>query len=147
MISLIDGEDHEMHSRPGDFILATPIGILRALKESGSQLLEPVYRFVLHFSDEYLGPISSELTKLRAGFAPPVFSGSDVSLTGLLPVATSQDFPIRLNNITGGRSRLRLHFGGYQPCEDETGVIREFKGINPLDESLWILHKRGAYKI
>ncbi len=135
-----------MHSNPGDFILATPMGILRAVKNAGTNLLEPVYRFVLHFSDEFLGPITSEITKLRGTFETPEFSGSDISLSGKLPVATSQDFPIRLNNITAGRARLRLHFGAYQPCTNDEGVIREFKGVNPLDESLWILHKRGAYK-
>ncbi len=146
-ITLIEGEDHEMHSRPGDFILATPMGILRAIKEAGTSFLEPVYRFTLHFSDEYLGPISNEITKLRGSFAPPEFSDTEVRLSGLLPVATSQNFPIRLNNITAGRARLRLYFGGYRPCANEEGIIREYKGINPLDESLWILHKRGAYKI
>ena len=144
---MIDGEDHVMHSNPGDFVLATPMGVLRAIKEAGTRLLEPVYHFVIHFSDAFLGPITSELTKLRGSFEAPKFTGNDVSLTGKLPVATSQDFPIRLNNITGGRARLRLHFGGYKSCPEEDGEVRPFKGVNPLDESLWILHKRGAYKI
>jgi len=145
-VTLIDGEDHVMHSNPGDFILATPMGVLRAIKNSGTQLLEPVYSFTLSFPEEYLGPVSSELTKLRGSFDPPIFADSDVRLSGSIPVSSSQDFPVRLNSLTSGRARLRLRFGGYQPCTDEQGEVREFRGVSPLDESLWILHNRGAYK-
>ncbi len=145
-VTLIDGEDHVMHSNPGDFILATPMGILRAVKNSGTQLLEPIYNFTLHFPEEYLGSVSSDINKLRGSFNPPEFSGVDVKLSGRMPVASSQDFPLRLNSLTSGRARLRLRFGGYQPCSDEQGESRDYRGVNPLDESLWILHNRGGYK-
>ena len=145
-VTMIDGEDHEIHSRPGDFILATPMGLLRALKEAGTNLLEPVYDFVLVFPEEYLGSITSDLTKMRGTFDTPEFKGGMIKLSGRVPVATSLDYSIRLNSITSGRGQVRFRFGAYQSCTDEQGKTRTYKGVNPLDESLWILHHRGAYK-
>ncbi|MEA1876016.1 MAG: translation factor GTPase family protein [Bacteroidota bacterium] len=145
-ITMTEGEDHEMHSRPGDFVLATAMGVMRALKNAGTNLLEPVYAFVLVFPEEYLGAISSDLTQMRGNFETPDFSGGMVRLKGKVPVATSLDYPIRISSLTSGRAQIRFTFGGYQPCTNAQGRTRAYKGVNPLDESLWILHNRGAYK-
>lgn len=90
-VTLTDGEDHEMHSRPGDFILATAMGVMRALKNADTNLLEPVYDFVLVFPEEYLGPITSDLTQMRGNFDTLDFSGGMVRLKGKVPVAISLD--------------------------------------------------------
>lgn len=145
-ITLIDGEDHEMHARSGDFILATPMGIMDALKNAGTTLLEPLFNFEIKAQEELLGSIASDLTSMRATFANPEFAEGKFTLKGILPVATSMDYSIKLNSATGGKGKLKLSFGGYQKCTDALGVIRAFKGVNPLDNSQWILHKRGAFK-
>lgn len=145
-ITLIAGEDHEIHSRPGDFILATPMGILRALENAGTKLLEPVYKFDIKAPEEFLGAIASDLTKMRGTFESPEFENEYVKIKGILPVATSLKYNIRLNSLTGGKGRLRKQFGGYQSCPDEHGQTRDFKGVSPLNTSQWILHKRGAFK-
>lgn len=145
-VTMTEGEDHEMHSRPGDFVLATAMGVMRALYQAGTNLLEPVYNFVLVFPEEYLGPISSDLTQMRGYFDTPDFSGGKVRLNGKVPVATSLDYPIRISSLTSGRAQIRYQFGGYQPCTTEQGKTRKYKGVSPLNESLWILHNRGAYK-
>ncbi len=145
-ITLIGGEDHEIHSRPGDFILATPIGILRALENSGTNLLEPVYKFEIKAPEEFLGTIVSDLTKMRATFESPEFENESFKIKGIVPVASSIKYHIRLSSLSGGKGKLRLVFGGYSDCPIEHGKTREFKGVNPLNTSQWILHKRGAFK-
>ena len=145
-ITLIKGEDHEIHSRPGDFILATPIGVMAALKNSGTNLLEPVYKFEIKAPEEFLGTIVSDLTKMRATFESPEFDNELFSLKGKIPVSTSLKYHIRLSSLTGGKGRFNTKFGGYQECTNEQGIIRNYKGVNPLNTSQWILHKRGAFK-
>ena len=145
-IKLIAGEDHVMHSRPGNFILATPMGIMDALKNSETQLLEPILNFTIKAHESLLGNINSELIQMRAEIQSPDFIGNQFILKGRVPVATSLDFSIRLNSISSGKAKYFISFGGYRECSDEEGVIRPFKGVNPLDKSLWILHGRGAYK-
>lgn len=145
-ISLIEGSDHEMHSRPGDFVLATPMGVLRGLDNAGTTLLEPVLDFEIKAPEETLGRIAGDLTQMRAQFANPTFEDGQFTLTGKVPAATSMHYSIQLSSTTGGKGRLIFKSSSYDVCPEGEGTIKEFKGVNPLNESQWILHRRGAYK-
>ena len=143
-ITLIEGEDHEVHSNPGDFILATPIGIMRAQEDGGTTLLEPVLDFKISAPEETLGKIAADLHKMRASFGNPEFANGKVKLTGEVPLATSMEYAIRLGSVTGGKGKFSTRFSGYQAIPDELGETRPFKGICPLDRSKYILKMRGA---
>ncbi len=145
-ITMIQGEDHVMHSNPGDFVLATPMGILRGLEAAGTELLEPVLDFTIKAPEDLLGKIASDLTRMRARFANPSFENGMVTLSGVVPAATSLDYSIKLSSLTSGKGRILFKFKGYESCLDHQGVIRAYKGVCPLDEAKWILHQRGAYK-
>ena len=145
-ITLIEGEDHEMHSRPGDFMIATPMGIMNGLQESDTKLLEPILKFRISAPEEFLGKIAGELNQMHAVFANPEFDDGKFHLEGEVPVATSMDFNIRLSSLTGGKGKVKFGFAGYQDCPEGEGREREYKGVNPLDKSQWILHARGAFK-
>lgn len=145
-ITLIRGEDHNIHSRPGDFILATPMGIMKGLQEAGTELLEPILSFTIKAPEEFLGKIASDLTKMRAQFGNPSFENNVFIMQGFVPASTSLDYSIRLNSATSGKGRVYLKYHSHEPCTEEQGMVREFKGVNPLDEAQWILHMRGAYK-
>jgi len=145
-ITLTDGEDHVVHSNPGDFIIATPMAIMRALENAGTKLLEPYLKFEISAPEDFLGKIAGELTNMRAKFANPTFNNLKFTLKGTIPAATSVDFPMKLNAITGGKAKLKMLFAEYNDCPTEAGEIRKFKGVCPLDESKWILHARGAFK-
>lgn len=145
-ITLIKGEDHNVHSRPGDFNLATPMGIMQGLKIGGTHLLEPILSFDIKADETVLGKITSELSTRRATYDSPEFTDDQFQLKGKIPVATSLDLGIKLNSITSGKNRLLLQFHGYDKCPEGQGKTRGYKGVNPLDEAQWILHRRGAYK-
>lgn len=143
-ITLVEGEDHVMHSRPGDFMIATPMAILKGLKESGSQLLEPVLKYRIEAPETNLGAITSEILNLRGSFEQPDFSGDRFVLEALIPVATSMEFPIFLAAQTGGRAIVSSSFHSYREVDDEYAKIRPYKGVSPLDRSKYILQARGA---
>ncbi|MBN1251373.1 MAG: TetM/TetW/TetO/TetS family tetracycline resistance ribosomal protection protein [Bacteroidales bacterium] len=145
-ITLIEGEDHVMHSNPGDFVVATPMAIMNGLTNCGTTLLEPIFEFEISADEEFLGKIASDLTNMRAEFANPEFENGKFRLKGKIPASTSINYSIKLSSITGGKGKIRFNFSGYKECSDELGEIRAYKGINPLDQSKWILHARGAYK-
>jgi len=145
-ITLVDGEDHEIHSRPGDFIIATPMALMNGLQKTGTTLLEPILNFTIKAPETLLGKISGDLHKMRGQFDSPVFSDDYFVLAGQVPAATSLDYAIELASLSGGKAQIRFAFQGYAPVADELGVIRPYRGINPLDRSRWILHKRGAFK-
>ena len=143
-ITLIEGEDHQVHSNPGDFIVATPMGIMDGLTNTGTTLLEPLISFKISAIEELLGAITSDITQMRGTFESPEMDNGKFTLSGILPVATSLDFPVRLSSRSGGKAKISTRFCGYQKCSDELGHTREYKGISPLDTSKWILKARKA---
>lgn len=143
-ITFIDGEDHNIHTRPGDFAIATPMGIMDGLVNSGTTLLEPMSQFKINAPEELLGAVVSDITQMRGEFNPPTINDGKFILTGKVPVSTSIDFPVKLSSRSGGKAHISLHFEGYRECNDEQGIIRPFKGISPLDTAKYILKARKA---
>ena len=143
-ITLIEGEDHPMHSRAGDFAVATPMGIMDGLVNTGTSLLEPMIRYKIEAPEELLGILASDISQMRGDFDSPLMQEGRITLTGNLPLATSIDFPVKLSSRSGGKARISTHFSGYRECTDEQGVIRPFKGISPLDTAKYILKARKA---
>ena len=143
-ITLVEGSDHVLHSRAGNFKLATNIAVLKGLTETGSILLEPILAFKISVAETYVGRITSDIINARGAFDPVVADGGGLSVTGRVPLATSMDYPIRLNSLTGGTAKFSFKYDGYEPCPPGEGVVRPYKGISPLDRAKYILKMRGA---
>lgn len=143
-ITLVEGAHHNIHSKAGDFVIVTPMAMMDGLKNAGSVLLEPMMKFSIEAPEESLGGITSDIILMRGSFDQPMIEDHQMKLQGILPAATSMDYPIKLASKTGGRGSLSMVFDHYEKVEDELGVIREFKGINPLDRSKYILKARKA---
>lgn len=145
-ITLLAGEEHTVHSNPGDFLLATPMGVLKAIKKSGTSLLEPFYDFDIKAPLELLGDISHDLTIMKADMEQPQFEGKLFSLKGTVSVSKAMDYSIKFNSCCSGKGRLKMKVGGYQACEVGDEKIRDYQGVSPLAREQWILHNRGALK-
>ena len=122
------------------------MALMKALKAVGTVLREPIFKFNIVAHELFLGKIISELNTRRAKLDNPVFNDSMFRLSGSIPAATLRDLNIKLNSLTSGKLRLNLVFEGYTKCPEGMGKSRAYKGVNPLDEAKWILHRRGAYK-
>ena len=145
-ITLIEGSEHNVHSNPGDFLLATPMGVLRGLENAGTDLLEPMYAFKIKANQELLGAISSDLNQMNAEIDSPNFDGEHFSISGRVSVAMAMNYAIKFNATTSGKGRLKLTLDGYKKTTFTEDKVRAYKGVSPLDESQWILHMRGAFK-
>ncbi|WP_027087725.1 GTP-binding protein [Cohnella panacarvi] len=143
-ITLVEGEHHVWHTHPLDFVVATPMGIMDGLVNTGTKLLEPMLHYRLSIPEEFGGRIMSELVFMRGTFDTPVVRNERMEIEGMLPVATSLDFPARLGSLTKGRGMLKTLFGGYQDCPPDVEATRGRRGVNPLDTSKWILATRNA---
>lgn len=145
-ITLIEGSEHTVHSNPGDFLLATPMGILRGLENAGTDLLEPMYAFEIKANQDLLGPITSDLNQMNAEIDSPLFDTDFFIIKGRVSVAEALNYSIKFNATTSGKGRLKLTLDGYKKTITTDDKIRGYKGVSPLDESQWILHMRGAFK-
>lgn len=143
-INLVDGEHHIAHTHPMDFMLATPIGIMDALINTGTDLMEPMNRFRVTYPEEMTGKIISEIIGMRGTFDSPSIKKGLAVMECRAPVAESADFPARISSITGGRGVMNTYFDGYEICPLNEGQETPFRGVSPADMEKYILHKRGA---
>lgn len=125
-------------------MLATPMGIMDGLVASGTELLEPMQKFRLTFPEEASGRLIGEIVAMRGTFDSPVVRKGSFMMEGLLPVASSMDFPLRVASLTGGRGTLSTTAAGYAPCPPGEGFEVPYRGVSPLDRAKYILYKRGA---
>jgi ribosomal protection tetracycline resistance protein len=145
-ITLLEGEEHTVHSNPGDFLLATPMGVLRGLELADTNLLEPMYAFQIKANQDMLGAISSDLNQMKAQLNTPMFQDDFIMMTGRVSVEKAMDYGIKFNATTSGKGRLKLKIDGYEKTNTSKEKIRDYRGVSPLDEAQWILHNRGAFK-
>ncbi|MBM7566657.1 GTP-binding protein [Paenibacillus sacheonensis] len=143
-VTLVEGEHHVWHTHPLDFVIATPMGIMNGLANVGTKMLEPMLRFRMSVPEEYGGKVMNELVVMRGEFEAPVLRQERMELEGLLPVATTLDFPARLGAMTKGRGTLTTFFAGYRECPPDVEVSRRRRGVNPLEEAKYILSMRNA---
>ncbi|WP_138753866.1 GTP-binding protein [Paenibacillus sinopodophylli] len=143
-VTLIEGEHHVWHTHPLDFALATPMGIMDGLAHTGVKLLEPLLSFRISVPEETGGKLMNELIQMRGEFGTPVVRQERMELEGMLPVATSLDFPARFGSLTKGRGALSTFFGGYRECPPDVRAERVRRGVNPLDQAKYILAFRNA---
>lgn len=143
-VTLIEGQHHVWHTHPLDFAVATPMGIMDGLANVGITLLEPILRVRIVVPEENGGRVMNDLIQMRGTFDPPVLQGGRMVIEGYLPVATSIDYPIELSSYTKGKSSFTSFFSGYEECLSDVVAERTRRGVNPLDQSKYILSVRKA---
>jgi ribosomal protection tetracycline resistance protein len=143
-VTLVEGEHHVWHTHPLDFAVATPMGIMDGLSRIGVKLLEPMLSFRISVPEETGGKLMNELILMRGEFDTPVVRQERMEIEGILPVATSLDFPARFGSLTKGRGALATFFAGYRECPPDVKAERVRRGVNPLDQSKYILAVRKA---
>ena len=143
-IELYDGSDHQWHTHPLDFALATPMGILDGLQRGGPVLLEPMLRCRFTVPGTSAGRLMSDLATMRARFDAPVARGDMMVLEAMVPAATSLDYPVQLAAYTGGRGAMVSQLAGYEPVALELGATCTRRGVHPLDTAKYILAARKA---
>ena len=145
-ITLIDGEDHQFHTHPLDFIIAAPMALMDGLRRAETVLLEPILEMRISIPSEAGGRVMSEIVSMRGETKETQLTDKDgeMLLIAEIPARTSMDFPVRLAALTGGRGLLTSRVCGYRECPTESGAICPRTGVNPLDTSKYILAARSA---
>ena len=143
-ITLIDGNHHQFHTHPLDFIVATPVAFLDGLRRGGSTLLEPILDMRITVPEECAGRVMGEIIAMRGETRDSKPVRGMIRMECDVPVATSVDFSQRLAAITGGRGAMSTTLKGYSDCPLELGKTCERRGVDPLDTSKYILAARSA---
>ncbi|MFX3636490.1 MAG: GTP-binding protein [Candidatus Pristimantibacillus sp.] len=143
-VTLVEGQHHVWHTHPLDFAVATPMGIMNGLAAIGTQLLEPVLQFRIVVPEENGGRVMNDLVMMRGSFEAPILQGDRLIIEGRVPAATSLEYSMELNSLTKGRGTIATFFAGYEECPPDVTAERTRRGVNPLDQSKYILSVRKA---
>jgi ribosomal protection tetracycline resistance protein len=143
-VTLTYGQHHVVHTHPLDWSVATPMGIMDGLTNTGTTLLEPLYAFRISVPEEAAGRVLGHLIQMRGQFDSPVIAGGRFLVEGTLPVATSLDYPVRLSAAISGRGVISTRFAGYSEAPPEVKAVRPRVGVDPRDRAKYILSVRGA---
>ncbi len=130
--------DRSMSSTAGDFRNLTPMVLMDALKQAGTQVLEPVHRFHLEIPAGAYGPVLPVLARLRAVPGAPVMRGSLCLLDGDIPAAQVRELEEQLPGLTRGEGVLEAAFGHYQPVRGAVPARRRTDS-NPLNREEYLL--------
>ena len=143
-ITLIDGGDHQFHTHPLDFIVATPMAIQDGLRNGGSTLLEPILDVRFQLPPESVGRVISDVSTMRGEVLDSFSDGERMILNARIPVQSSLDYSITLASFTGGRGAMSVRLHGYRECPLELGATARRRNVDPLDTSKYILAARSA---
>lgn len=120
-------------STPADFRSLAPIVLEQALKESGTQLLEPYLSFTLYAPQEYLSRAYHDAPKYCATIETAQVKKDEVVFTGEIPARYIQAYRTDLAFYTNGRSVCLTELKGYQAAVGEP-VIQPRRPNSRLDK-------------
>jgi ribosomal protection tetracycline resistance protein len=130
-----------MSSTGEDFRGLTPLVVMRALRQAGTVVCEPVHRFRLDLPADTLGAVLPLLARLRAVPRTSAARGSWYLLEGELPAARVHQLQQELPAPTRGEGVLESAFDHYQPVRGPIPT-RPRTDHNPLDRKAYLLHVR-----
>ncbi|MFI0410009.1 GTP-binding protein [Actinomadura sp. 3N508] len=130
--------DKSMSSTAGDFRHLTPLVLMAALTEAGTEVLEPVHRFRLEIPAELYGAVLPVLGRLRAVPGEPVSVGDAYLIEGEIPAARVHDLEQRLPSLTSGEGVLESAFDHYAPVHGAVPA-RPRTDHDPLNREEYLL--------
>ena len=128
----------------GDFRKLTPLVLMDALKQAGTNVYEPVNEFELTVPTHSISTAMYKLSAIHAAFTEPVLHNESFCLTGTLPMAQTENFKRILHSFTEGEGVFIARSCGYSKI-DSKFPSRKRVDYNPLNRNDYLLHVLRAY--
>lgn len=146
--TLIAGRAHLKHTEGGDFRQATYRAVRQGLRQAKSRLLEPMYQFRMEVPMEQIGRVMSDVGKMHGTFRQQPDDGEMSAIEGICPVASMAGYGTEFAAFTKGRGRMTLSFCGYEPCHNESEVVKNCKydpdaDVENTADSVFCAHRSG----
>ncbi|MEV6974419.1 translation factor GTPase family protein [Kitasatospora sp. NPDC093806] len=129
-------------SAAGDFRKLTPLVLMNALKQAGTQVFEPVNRFELEVPAESVSTVLLNLVECGATPETTRGQGSSCLVEGTIPARTVQEFEQRLPGLSQGEGVLVTRFHSFQPTVGPVPSRRR-TDLNPADRKEYMLRVFG----
>jgi elongation factor 2 len=137
-VKLMDASLHEdpVHRGPAQVMPAARRGILGSFLSSNPVILEPVYKIGVSVPAQWVGDVSSLITRKRGRIISSEQKGPLTMITGYLPVAETFGLSAEMRSATSGHAFWQTAFDHWEKAPESitTEVIsatRERRGLPP----------------
>jgi ribosomal protection tetracycline resistance protein len=128
-----------------DYRKLTPLVVVNALRESGTEVCEPIHHFTLEAPSATIEVLMPTLKRLRARTTDQAASGAMTTLHGDIPAGRIHELQRRLPSLTQGDGVAEFEFARYERVSGPVPT-RPRSGPDPRDrrEYLLGLSRRGV---
>jgi elongation factor G len=113
-VSVYDGKEHPVDSKPVAFEIAGREAFKLAVKESAPVLLEPIMQVRITVPEANMGDVLGDLNTRRARVQGMDTERGRSIVTAQVPLAEMQRYTTDLRSITGGRGVFEMDFSHYE---------------------------------
>ena len=113
-VSVYDGKEHPVDSKPVAFEIAGREAFKLAVKDAGPVLLEPIMNVRITVPEANMGDILGDLNTRRARVQGMDTEKGRSVVTAQVPLAEMQRYTTDLRSITGGRGVFTLELSHYE---------------------------------
>ncbi len=129
IVSVFDGKEHPVDSKPIAFETAGREAFKKAFAEAGPVLEEPIMNVQIVVPEENMGDIIGDLNTRRARVMGMDTNKGESTVTATVPLAEMQRYTTILRSMTGGRGTFTMEFSNYEnvPSHITQSVIDSYK--------------------
>jgi len=113
-VSVYDGKEHPVDSKPVAFEIAGREAFKLAVKDAAPVLLEPIMQVRIIVPEAYMGDVLGDLNTRRARVLGMDTDKGRSVVTALVPLAEMLRYTTDLRSITGGRGVFTMEFSSYE---------------------------------
>ncbi len=113
-VSVFDGKEHPVDSKPVAFEIAGREAFKLAVKDAGPVLLEPIMTVRIVVPEGNMGDVLGDLNTRRARVQGMDTEKGRSIVTATVPLAEMQRYTTDLRSITGGRGVFTMQFSNYE---------------------------------
>lgn len=126
-VSVYDGKEHPVDSKPVAFEIAAREAFKLAVKDSAPVLLEPIYNVRIVVPEANMGDIMGDMNTRRARIQGMDSEKGRSVVTAQVPLAEMQRYTTDLRSITGGRGVFSMEFSHYEvvPAHISSEIISQ----------------------
>jgi len=137
-VKLMDASLHEdpVHRGPAQIMPAARRGILGSFLSSKPVILEPVYKIGVSVPAQWVGEVSSLITRKRGRIVASEQKGPLTMIMGFIPVAETFGLSAEMRSATSGHAFWQSTFDHWEKAPenvttDVIRVTRERRGLSP----------------
>ncbi|PED89834.1 elongation factor G [Bacillus toyonensis] len=127
-----------------DFRNLTPLVLMDSLQQAETCVFEPLNEFELTVPEHAISTAMYKLAAIPATFAEPILHNDSYHLTGLLPIAKTENFKRMLHSFTEGEGIFTTKPAGFTMLMAPFPT-RKRVDFNPLNRKDYLLHVLKAY--